>query len=458
MVQYLHRFPFTPASHPLQGRAVSTRWWLAASVLCSAFLGAVPAWGQAVFRGQEIYEMARSAIDITDNELRLHQANERFGTMYSHAAVTSRWAPGEFLMADGTKLGGNLARNQVLVGGGWGDTEEGLFFLGAQIDQLVAVGQPGQEKQSDSERFKPGGVAQMLYYLGGSLYGVQASAGLLFNQMGPEKLLLDGYGNFSARAGGSPRPGAPTDVQDPVRSQNPPNSLLFTVYDGHTGAYIAMTYGGQQERTMSEDWMGNRTYRTEETGSGIQDVRVNVQPLQHYLPAWFGLPFVALTRYDRPFSELTASTEEQSATKTTDFALGADDVLRGGLRWRTVINQDGRLRIAELGYVEEVRNGEFGFLLGARAMAVNRTGTHEPSAEGFLKASYMRSEPDVDDKAVPSWVGVAVSYSYNTPDSATFIPIPKAHVMGIQVIYGPTEVAKPLIPLVRAVEDREEDD
>ena len=404
--------------------------------------------------------MARSGIDLTDAQLRLHQANERFGTMYSHAAITSRWAPGEFVMADGTRLGGNLARNQVLLGGGWGETEQGMFFLGAQVDQLAAAGRPGQAEQSDAERFKPGGVAQMLYYLGGSLYGVQASAGLLLNEMGAEQLSLDGYGNFAAQVGNSARRGAPPEVQDPIQQHNPPNSLLFTAYDGHTGAYLAVAYGDQEERLMSEDWMGNRTYRTQRVGSGIQDLRFNLQPLHHYLPAWLGLPFATVARYDRPLTELAPSQREQSANKTTDFALGADDVLQGGLRWRAVINQDGRLRIAELGFVEEFRKGRFGLLVGARAMAVNRTGDYEPSGEGFFKTSFMREEPDVPGRATPSWFGLAASYSYNTPDSTTFIPIPKAHVFGVQVIYGPTEVAKPLIPLVRAVEDRnsKEDD
>ncbi|MBI5536973.1 MAG: hypothetical protein HY898_29905 [Deltaproteobacteria bacterium] len=398
--------------------------------------------------------MARAGIDLTDSQLRLHQANERFGTMYSHFALTSRWAPGEFVMADGTRLRGNLARNQVLLGGGWGDTEEGMFFLGAHIDQLAAVGRPGQDKQSDADRFKPGGVAQMLYYLGGSVAGVQASAGILLNEMGAEQLSLDGYGNFAAERSNSPRPGSPPEVQDPSRRHNPPNSALFTLYDGHTGAYLAITYGDQEQRLMTESWTGNRTYRTERVGSGIQDLRFNLQPLRHYLPAGFGLPFATIARYDRPLTELSPSPQEQVAHKTTDFALGADDVLQGGVRWRAVINQDGRLRIAELGYVEEFRIGRFGLLFGARAMAVNRTGSYEPSGEGFLKASLLRKRPDVEGRATPTWFGLSGSYSYNTPDSTTFIPIPKAHVVGVQLVYGPTEVTKPLIPLVRAVDGR----
>jgi len=43
---------------------------------------------------------------------------------------------------------------------------------------------------------------------------------------------------------------------------------------------------------------------------------------------------------------------------------------------------------------------------------------------------------------------MTVSYSYNTPDSATFLPIPNAHVAGVQWIYGRPEMGRPLVPLL----------
>jgi len=47
---------------------------------------------------------------------------------------------------------------------------------------------------------------------------------------------------------------------------------------------------------------------------------------------------------------------------------------------------------------------------------------------------------------------ITLSYSYNTPESTTFLPIPGAHVVGAQWIYGPSEMGRPLVPLIPKVE------
>lgn len=432
----------------------------AAAVRCLSWAAAAASVGlasaaqaQTAFHGQEVFDLSRRSIDLAESQLRLHQANERFGTMYSHVAITSRWAPGEFVMSDGTRLGGNLARNQVLLGGGWGDTETGLFFLGMQIDQIAGAGRYGQAEDTEQNRelFRPGGMSQFMSYLGASFYGVQASAGMLRNEMSMGDLEVNPYGTFGEA--GSIRPGAPAELQ--TADYNPPDSLLFSLYDGHTGAFLSLAYGSLEERTATE-WMGQTSYRFEHKGSGIQNVRFNLQPLQYYLPEWLGLPFASIARYDRPLAEMASQMDTDAAKRTTDFQIGADDVLEAGLRWRVLLNKadNFRMRVAEVGYVEEFRVKRFGLLFGARAMTVNRGTGYEPSAEAFLKGSFMRGSADVESRAIPSWFGAALSYSYNAPESQTFIALPKAHVFGIQVVYGPTELARPLVPLVRAVESR----
>lgn len=64
----------------------------------------------------------------------------------------------------------------------------------------------------------------------------------------------------------------------------------------------------------------------------------------------------------------------------------------------------------------------------------------------------MRSEPSEGGRKVATLVGVALSYSYNSPDNTTFLAIPQAHVFGVQIALGPSEMANPLVPLVRAVD------
>ena len=80
-----------------------------------------------------------------------------------------------------------------------------------------------------------------------------------------------------------------------------------------------------------------RYFSMERTGSGVQDARFHLQPLREYLPAWAGLPFLSVARYTTPATDLP-DVDTLSAPlpdeRTSDFSLGADDVLEGGLRWR----------------------------------------------------------------------------------------------------------------------------
>ncbi|MCK9409106.1 MAG: hypothetical protein WCX28_14670 [Bacteriovoracaceae bacterium] len=46
----------------------------------------------------------------------------------------------------------------------------------------------------------------------------------------------------------------------------------------------------------------------------------------------------------------------------------------------------------------------------------------------------------------------AFSYSFNSPDGTTYLPIRGAHVFGIQVVYRLPQMVKPLIPLIESVE------
>jgi len=102
------------------------------------------------------------------------------------------------------------------------------------------------------------------------------------------------------------------------------------------------------------------------------------------------------------------------------------------------LSNDGKPRVLEGGYVQD-----FGpALVAARLMVVRFGDSYGPSAEAFAQFK------------LPKIFGIGLSYSYNSPDTLTFLPIHNAHVLGLQLCAGPTEMANPLVPLVRAVDER----
>mgnify|MGYP003381541333 CR=1 FL=1 len=126
--------------------------------------------------------------------------------------------------------------------------------------------------------------------------------------------------------------------------------------------------------------------------------------------------------------------------------LGSDDVFGLGLRG----HGSGVLRPTlgfghfELGWVSEgVLPSEL-VIVAARSTAYQRNGVAQAAGDAFVM---VRLPGDV----VPA--GVTGSYSYNSPNTTTFLPIPRAHVFGLQVTVGNPQASRPLIPLVREVLD-----
>ena len=131
-----------------------------------------------------------------------------------------------------------------------------------------------------------------------------------------------------------------------------------------------------------------------------------------------------------------------SQEETWEIPVFVDDIAGTGLRARVIpqVKPEVKLRAVEVSYF---LSGE-GFKVGARTFAFQRGSSFTGSGE-----AYVALQPAFFDNfsifGVP-WV--TLSYSYNTPESATFLPIPNAHVIGAQWLYGLPEMGRPLIPLV----------
>lgn len=84
--------------------------------------------------------------------------------------------------------------------------------------------------------------------------------------------------------------------------------------------------------------------------------------------------------------------------------------------------------------------------VGNRVSTMVGGGYGEPSAWGFYLGAW-------DDIVMigpkTSSNSATVSYSFNSPESDTFVPLPYAHVFGVQFVLGVPDVAKRLVPIVR---------
>jgi len=273
-------------------------------------------------KGLETYDLSVRSVDLTELALRQAQAQQQLQDLPWHFSFTSRAAPVSYELANSTVAKGTLSRMQMLMGGGVGDTKGGFFFT-LQGD-VVSTGMPGGK-----------GQGQVLGSLGLAFAEVQAFAGILLNEHDGEGFGLDANGNFNASET-RVRPGAPGSVQQPWFIQKAPNSLLLGGYDGNSGASIQAQLGDRYKLNVTELPDGSRYYRQELASWGVQTIRLNFQPLTYYLPKDIGLPFIGIANYRKSLGDVSRSSSQSS--RSTDFSLGADDVLQGGLRWRAVLS------------------------------------------------------------------------------------------------------------------------
>lgn len=404
--------------------------------------GTVPAAAVPTFTGPEVQDAKLRSIDVVDSHLSLMGVQARFGQPPSYVGGTVRWAPGRILLNTGERVAANLSRSQLTFGGGFGSLDGGALFAGAIFD-FVMLSNPlyGSIPNFTGNE---GGEAEA--FAGVGFRGVQLSYSLAVSGIGESGSNRDPWGNYQpANAEELPlRPGAP--VPDTPGNERPAFSFL-SAYEERTGAFLALVWvehGGE---------------------SKLSEVRANLQPLSGIVPQGIrdvaGLPSIGLRKLDDAIDyyrearsgDLVSAGEPVPEPPTlgtsqyeTDF--GADDVLRGGLRWRARlrVSPSVTFRYAELGYVDDFDLEErAGLRVGARLMVVSSEGSYAPAGESVVLGRIGPRERGLH---------VGFSYSYDSPDGVTFLPIRDAHVFGLQVVYGPPETSRPIVPLVREIERR----
>lgn len=444
---------------PAQARARGDCWRpsraLGLALSATVLVAAPSALGETIFTGPGIYESTKRSMDIIGSHLLLLQAQNEHRKLLSYIGVTSRWAPGHFLLNDGRQAAGTVGRSRLNLGFGLGGLESWGVFAGADMD-FVHLSLP------------VGWAGQSYLFAGLAVADLQITFASMQNLTGQRAFARDVYGNFQATAdrgggGGLPfRPGTPRGIAYPGDDSLWLHEVL-SVYEDRTGAFAALVWANTPVYDETDGPAGPRSVFVE-SRYRLSEARLNLQPLRQLLPRDFGLPMLGFSRLD-PLKDYyqqadayralatdpgtSAAPSEANSSAPYEIELGSDDVLAGGLRIHVVqeLSPSVKFRRGELGVVEEYPlGGGRTFRFGARGVTYSRGDALTLSWDSYVQVAPLTG--------YGSKLHLAASYSYNSPDSTTFIPIPDAHVFGFQVVFGVPETSRPLIPLIRAVDER----
>lgn len=398
------------------------------------------------YYGPEIVSLARQTVDV----LKLHQhvleQQLVLDRTPAYFDLTLRSMPATLQFDDGTRSKVGISRVGLSTGFGFGKPRTGFAaFAGIQVDMVATTEFPNFFTQR--EGFE---VGQGTFYGGLAAHGFQVTYGMMAETSGRG---LNPQGYFTRRTFEF-RPGTPAEVRESA-AQGDTMSSFFTFSQAE-----GLTVGA----TLAE--LG------EEATTQIAALRAQFAPARLIdrlkLREKLGVPGIGFERYaaeidywgDR-FQEARRQAEAlangiQSANptqptgsreETWEIPIFLDDIAGTGLRARVIpqVKPAVKLRAVEASYFY---SGE-SVKAGARAFAFQRGSSFTGSGEAYvaLQPEYFKY---FSIFGVP-WM--TLSYSYNTPESATFLPIPNAHVIGAQWIYGPPEMGRPLVPLM-AKEER----
>lgn len=389
-------------------------------------LAPAPAHAERWF-GPEVRQLSMQSLDVLKMHLYVLRAQLAMDDTPFFFELAVRSTPGDFVLSDGTSHAGGLTRMGLSMGGGFGRPTSGLgVFAGVQYDMVYVS--PFPYLFANHPDLDQAGQRQALLYVGGGAYGFQISWGIIGESTFEG---LDDEGRF--------RP-ANTDAT-PVDNPGPRQFFTFTHAEGLRAGGAIASVGGERILT---------TLRTELSPERLWE-RFGLRE--------YGLTSLGLNRYaaevdyylDRLESLRAVATDpgaaiDEQLEATYEVPLRQEDILGSGahLQLVTQVRPDVLFRSAEIGWQTRLEIVD----AAARAIVFRRGDGHELAAEAFV-AFHPEWFKYFSFFGVPK---ITLSYSYNTPESTTFLPIPGAHVIGAQWIYGPSEMGRPLVPLIPTVE------
>lgn len=378
---------------------------------------------QKYITGPQFKAAAEGSVDILSSHLMLFQAQSKHDKILNNISLTSRFAPSTFLINNGTIAKSSVQRNLFNFNVGYGSIEEFGFFGGMAFD-LIHAG----PRDKTGDRAWGSGHNEYIIYLGFAAGGFQADFGSLisFISSGTSSSDYDYNNEFSL-------------VKPPV------DTVYYTSPKKYGRAFTLYHQSGIF-------FMANFTkvYINGVDRIKMSDYKFSLQPLKKFLPDIYGMPFMDLIAYS-PLSSYYAQykdfynkafqiDEAAMKEKEFDWSPGSDGIYKKGLRASVTFHAypDIYFKKAELAY-NYFRN-ELTQVCGARTQFYMREHKPNISFDAFVMLSTESKKATV-----------SLSYSYNSPDNTTFIPLPKLHVIGIQVIFGQRETAKAIIPYANSI-------
>jgi hypothetical protein len=370
----------------------------------------------------QVDEALAESLDIMKDHVRFLATQDQYDTSLAYYALTYRVAPVRLATNDGQTGRTAFMRLNQNIGVGFGRPRDFSVFGGAWVD-IVGGNVPGTFEGQQV-------AANGLLFLGLGLHGFQ----LTYGELARAPFTHDLFGNFPT-----------TEAQGEAGGEG--RTQAFSAYHS-TGASLVVI------RTMIEDeWK-------------LAEVRAQLQPLTRWAGKTAGLPMIAVQKlagfhsyYGDVQGDPTRPSDAQSAdlagtfpsTETPyELEFGSDDLFGEGLRAHLVtrVSPSFALRRGELGWYRDVDR----FTFAGRATAFSRADSAQFSGDTFVR--FALGTPKRHTIGWP--VSVSASYSYNSPETLTFLPLPYAHVFGFQFIVGVPETGKPVVPIVRATEDFDE--
>lgn len=331
------------------------------------------------------------------------------------------------------------------MGGGFGRPSKLALSFGLQAENVGVSSWPNFMKSLDGYAANN---AQAVYYLALASQGYQLSAGGMA-EMGFTG--LDAQGRFSPSA--TPytyRPGAPPNLAQTQAGvgKRQSSTSFFASLTHREGVVLGGTFAKVREQ-LGDD-----------ATTRLAALRGQLRPerwVREKLEELRGIPSIGVDFFARgvdPYADRYAAlrrraealaagvppSDAPSPGAIVQLPLAFEDILGSGAYARVVPQAAPKatLRMVDVGCGRSFGDEDVAFGFGVRGTAFQRSEAWTGSAEAMVGLT-------------TRLVSARVAYAFNVPDAAVLLPIPNAHVIGFQLVYGRAEVALPITPIAATV-------
>jgi len=369
-----------------------------------------------------------------------------------------RASPAKYLRTDDGTTDAGLGKAIYVLSWGFGRPATELAgFAGMNLSTVRPTGFPNLLAQSgDQTSFIPAIGVSAVFFAGMAYKGFAVELALHYFSQSYD---ADGIGRFVGGAcptdpgadcgGRAVRSGAPVTGPATHHKFEDFNWLLnFDHQSGYSlGILLSNTHPLQEDGTIG-------------TKLSLGGFRALAQPEQLTFEV-FGSLGIGLNSYDGTldyYGDQIAAVNDAVARNAAlptpggdiyEIPLLASNIADTGINARIVLQvlPDPLFRLAEVGYAIQASGGGLVPQAGARAKVFYRDSGFVPSVDAYAGLFWIfeKDSPDDGDRGISSYI----SYSYNSPDSLTFVPLPDSHVLGLQLVFGNPMALPPPVPIIR---------